>query len=342
MKSVDLSNSKTRIALALAPHKKQHGVALITAVMIVAIASVIATSIMSRQNFDTQRTGNIIHGDQGRIYALGAENWIGSELKDDAKKNKVDHLKENWALDLPPLPIDGGYIQGSIQDLQGRLNLNSMLDPEQQKRLERLCVSLGVDLKFIPALQDWIDSDSDERNGGAEDLTYLSMDPPYRPGNRAMLHPSELLMVQHMTAKDYERLLPYISALPESTPINVNTAPPQVLQSLVQGATFQEAEQIASNRLESPFDSIEQFTEQAFIGQGLVPKNLTVASQYFLLTTEVELGSAHTVAQTLFYRDEKGVLTTLYRRQGPSREMILRARVIIEESEDDKLEDDTE
>ncbi len=129
----------------------QRGVALITAVLVVAIAAIIATSIMGRQNFDTQRTANIIHRDQAIAYALGAEHWAGVELTRDAQANNYDHLQENWAYELPPLPIDGGYITGRVQDLQGRFNLNSVLDPLQAERFIRLCQSINVDPGFIPA-----------------------------------------------------------------------------------------------------------------------------------------------------------------------------------------------
>ncbi len=323
MKSADLSS----FSRPLQSHQqKQRGVALITAVMIVAIASVIATSLMSRQNFDTLRTSNIIHSDQARIYAQGAENWIGTELKDDRKKNNYDHLGENWAAQLPPLPIEGGYIYGRIEDLQGRINLNNIIDPEQQKRLERLCTELGISTRFIPALQDWIDTDLTQRPNGAEDLTYMGMNPPYRAANTSMAHPSQLLLVQHMNTEDYEKLLPYITTLPATAAINVNTAPPRVIQSLVPNFTFPEAEQIAANRVNSPYQAVNDLAQEPLMqGRTLNPQLLTTQSEYFLLTTEVELGSAYTVSRTLIHRSNTGVLTTLHRLQGPSREMILKA-----------------
>lgn len=304
--------------------RRQGGVALITAVLVVAIAAIVATSIMGRQNFDTQRTANIIHRDQAVAYALGAEHWAGVELTRDAQANDYDHLRENWAYELPPLPIDGGYITGRLQDLQGRFNLNSVLDPLQAERFIRLCRSIDVDPGFIPALQDWIDSDTEVREGGAEDESYTLMYPPYRTANRLLADTSELLLVRGVSVQDYNRLTFYISALPGSGNINVNTASPELLQSLTRDVTPPEVEGIIGLRTARPFQNIDAFVEdQVFAGKEISEEHLTVSSQYFLLTADVMLGNAPLTLQSVLHRQTGGRITVLQRRFGPSRERIL-------------------
>jgi general secretion pathway protein K len=302
----------------------ERGVALITAVLVVAIAAVIATSMMSRQNFDTRRTGNIIYRDQAIAYALGAEYWAGIELSRDAQQNNIDHLRENWAYDLPPMPIDGGYIDGKIQDLQGRFNLNSVLDPLQAERFFRLCQVLNVEPDFIPALQDWIDSDTEVRENGAEDESYTRMDPPYRAANRFLADTSELLLVKGVSVQDYDILLFYISALPGDSAINVNTAPPLLLQSLTHDVTLPDVERIVALRTDTPYQNIDAFLEdEAFAGREISEEHLTVSSEYFLLTADVLLGDAPLTLQSVLARTAQGKITVISRRFGPSRERVL-------------------
>jgi general secretion pathway protein K len=303
---------------------RERGVALITAVLVVAIAAVIATSMMNRQNFDTRRTANIIHRDQAIAYALGAEYWAGVELNRDAQQNNFDHLGENWAYDLPPLPIDGGYINGRLQDLQGRFNLNSVLDPIQAERFARLCQAINVDPDFIPALQDWIDDDTEVRENGAEDESYTRLAPPYRTANRFLVDSSELLLVQGVGVDDYNILAFYVSALPVSGAINVNTAAPQLIQSLTRDVTVPEAERIIGLRTANPYQDVDVFVEdEAFAGREISEEHLTVSSQYFLLTADVVLGDATLTMQSVLYRTPQGQITVVQRRFGPSREQIL-------------------
>lgn len=304
--------------------ERERGVALITAVMVVAIAAIIATSMMSRQNFDTRRTANIIHRDQAIAYALGAEQWAAIELAKDTQQNNFDHLNEIWAYDLPPLPIEGGFVNLKLEDLQGRFNLNSVLDPIQAERLARLCQVINVDPAFIPALQDWIDSDTEIRENGAEDDSYTMLNPPYRAANGYLADSSELLLVRGVSVQDYNTLAFYISALPGASGINVNTASPLLIQSLTQEVTLPNVERLIGIRADRPYQNLGDFVgDEAFAGQEIKEEHLSVASQYFLLTADVLLDDAPLTLQSVLYRTVTGNVTVVNRRFGPSRERVL-------------------
>jgi len=306
------------------PPRRQRGVALITAVLVVAIATIIATSMLKRQNFDTQRTANIVHHDQAVAYALGAEHWAGIELTKDSRTNSYDYLQENWAYEIPPLPIEGGFVTGKLQDLQGRFNLNSVLDPLQAERLARLCQALGVDPGFIPALQDWIDADTEERVNGAEDDAYTMLSPPYRAANRNLADTSELLLVRGVSVQDYNILMFYVNALPGGVETNVNTASPLVLESLADGVDQSEVNGLVAARTDRPYREVDDFVkEEIFSGKGMQEDYLTVSSQYFLLTANVMLGNAPLTLQSVLYRSPTGKITVLQRRFGPTREGVL-------------------
>ncbi len=112
---------------------RQRGVALITAIVVVAIATVLAVRIGTRAAMDLRRTAGLVALDQGWHVALGAEAWAIEVLKDDYKDSpEIDHLGEAWAQPLPPLPVDGGEVRGALEDMQGRFNLNNLVNAERE------------------------------------------------------------------------------------------------------------------------------------------------------------------------------------------------------------------
>ena len=241
----------------------QRGVALITVLLIVAISTTIATALSFQQRVDIRRTMNIMHWEQAYLYALSAEDLAKLILQEDKKAEedpnsprRWDSLDEEWAKKRDPFPTLNGYISGTIEDLQGRFNLNSLIDPSKNNK-----GSFGVDAsnknavdQFInllelvieedqrttlPPLQDlanavvdWIDQNNEALPGGAEELYYQSLEKPYRPANNYIASTSELLLIKDFTLAIYRKLEPHIVALPVATLINVNTASAQVLASL--------------------------------------------------------------------------------------------------------------
>jgi general secretion pathway protein K len=107
--------------------QKQQGVALVIALMITTIAISLASVAMYRQQIQIRLTSNIASLEQAYHYAVGMEDWSKKILEQDYKDDpKMDHNQENWAIKLPPIPIEGGTLTGQLFDLQGRLNLNSV------------------------------------------------------------------------------------------------------------------------------------------------------------------------------------------------------------------------
>ena len=106
--------------------KSDRGVALITAMLISALATIVAANLAWESALDVRRTTIILNRDQAMQVALGAESWIIGILHQDKEDSQTDHLGEIWATDLPGLPIEGGEVFGSVQDLQGRFNVNKI------------------------------------------------------------------------------------------------------------------------------------------------------------------------------------------------------------------------
>jgi general secretion pathway protein K len=190
-------------------------------------------------------------------------------------------LTSPWAQPTQPLPItpqddpEGepiGTLQGQLEDMQGRFNLNNLAhiipaatangspnstlgnatagtglgtspatgaqgttqDPQPLLQFQRLLVAVGLEPKWAAIARDWIDADDIPGSpDGAEDQIYTSQTPPYRTGNWPMMSPSELMNLPGFGADRYRKIAPYVTALPTATAtINVCTAPSQVLESL--------------------------------------------------------------------------------------------------------------
>ncbi len=303
--------------------RRERGVALITALLIVALATAAAVAMASRQHLDIRRTTNVLEFGQAGFFASGVEDWAGQVLRRDREKNATDHLGEDWATILPPIDVEGGQIAGRIEDLQGRFNLNNLIkgdkaDPVALERFRRLLAALEMEPELAAAVVDWLDADIDPVfPGGAEDDTYLGREVPYRTANGPMVSPSELLLVEGMTIEHYQALAPFVAALPAGTAINVNTAPPEVLMALAEGMTMSDAEALVEGRGDKGFASVEEmFQHDVLAGRQAVPEGLDVKSEYFLVQGQVAIGRVLSTRTAVLHRSERGAIRTLLRAQG--------------------------
>jgi general secretion pathway protein K len=179
-----------------------------------------------------------------------------------------------------------------------------------------------LDERLAQIVADWIDPDSEARfPDGAEDLDYLNQDPPYRTANGLMRSPSELLLIKDMDAETYERLLPFITTLPTFAPINVNTAPAEVLQAL--SDNLDATDDMVGSRDEEPFASTEEFINK--IKSGVDDKKMktnelqqliTVSSNYFLVHAAVNVGRVSLMLDTLIERTRTNKARVLSRSRG--------------------------
>lgn len=306
-------------------NRPQRGVALITALLVVALATVAAVAMASRQQLDVRRTANLLDGDQAYLYALGVESWARVALARDARDNQVDKLDEDWANRLSPIAVPGGQVDGYVSDLQGRFNLNNLLTAEGQpseadvRYFQRLLRVLELNEQLTVAIIDWLDPDFDTRfPEGAEDDYYLSTDTPYRAANRPFQSISELRLVKGVTAEVWNTLAPFVSALPERTPLNINTAQAPLLAALVEEFGARDGEQLVEARGEGGYEAVNDFLSQdAFAGRdtNAIQPLLGVASKYFLVRAEVLVGTARTRLFTVAERENTGV-RLLARTQG--------------------------
>lgn len=249
-------------------HRRQRGVVLIMALLIVALVTTVVVQISWRFNLSMARNENRWHGAQARAYMEGGEQLARKILMEDAKESQIDFLGEMWAQQGQPLPTDEGWVRGELEDAHGRFNLNSLVPPPPkpptgdnkenpipapedqysaaQRRFIRFLQTIELEsgpldqtaaFDIVAAISDWIDGDSRVTQGpfggtGAEASEYDSLDPPVVIPNSEMTSVSELSLIKGMTPELYKKLEPYVIALPaKGFEMNINTVRPEILRA---------------------------------------------------------------------------------------------------------------
>lgn len=303
--------------------RQQSGVALITALLVVALATSIAVAMVSRQQVDIRRSGNLLQYEQAVLYVDGIEGWAARALTQDMQDNQIDHREEDWATQLPPMPVEGGQLAGGVEDLNARFNLNSLyvngaVNTVAVDCFRRLLTALDVNGGVAEALLDWLDEDDKQRfPDGAEDDLYLGLEQPYRVGNTEVASPSELLLLHNMTAEGYAKLAPLVAALPGTAVVNVNTASVEVLQAMIPGLSEPDAETLIANRGKTGYADMNAFTGQQVLQGKNVPTDLlAVSSDYFVVTSHIQFGRVTTSFQSMLHRDKQTGTRLIRRAQG--------------------------
>ena len=228
--------SRTVLSRGMRARTRQRGVALITAVLIVALATILAINVTFRGMVDQRRSATLFALDTAYEVALGAEAWAADFLRKDAQESQTDHLGETWAKPLPPLPVGEGIgvVEGRLEDMQGRFNINSLVVPDRRHHESRCRQAaratsrhaVEIEPSWATAIADWIDSDVNPGfPDGAEDSAYTGEDPPHLAANMPITRVSELMVLPGFGVERFRKLQPFISALPVDAKLNVCTAP---------------------------------------------------------------------------------------------------------------------
>jgi len=304
------------------PYRANRGVALITALLIMALVASLTYTLKWNNSLDLRRTIVMLNRDQAVQVAMGAESWMQIILRQDLEDSDTDHLGEIWASELPGLPIDGGEVFGDIEDLQGRFNVNNLIgsdgevDADALAQFERLLIALGLDPRFAGIAGDWIDANQDASfPDGAEDSIYTGITPPYRAANQMLSNVSELAALEGMDKVTLDILLPHIIALPGHTEINVNTATAAVLQSLDDRITVAEVERLIDERADSGFSKIAT-SFGGLMDPEDISNRLVETTEFFQLKVIVRVDTVRITYYSILERGPRGDVTPIMRSLG--------------------------
>ena len=252
------------------PHKKQTGIAVITAVLVLAIAATAAVTIAANYQLNFRRTENSIMSSQAWAYAKGGEQWTMAVLGRDLDDNSYDayDVDNLWWNDGNPLtfPLPGGYIQGKIEDAEGKLNLNKLVEANKpnvvmKERVSRLLFLLDMNPDLVCAIIDWIDENTNpECPNGAEQDIYRGLENAYLPADQPMKDISELRLVHGFSQEMYDILLNHVTVLPpDKSSLNLNTASIEVIASLHTKIDIPLAKQLVKERVDEPYENAVDF-----------------------------------------------------------------------------------
>jgi general secretion pathway protein K len=308
-------SSRGRIGLRFgALPGRQRGIALITAIVLVAIATVLATTIGFASVMAARRATAVFGADQALLAAEGAEAMAGYVLKQSgATSGGIDSLDQVWAQPYGPYPLAPGVTLqfAQIEDEQGKFNINNLApggvyDQTSIAEFQQLLTLLGLEPKWADLMASWIATGPVPLPDGATDSEYLSQSPPYRSAQEPVTSISELMALPGFGRTRYNRLAPYIAALPPGTKINICTASGQLLDALSGKTEYSlDLAALAMSRAQGgcfPGLSTYQMSLSA-AQQSVLASRIGTSSIYFRLRTFITIGTARFSLYSLLYVD---------------------------------------
>jgi general secretion pathway protein K len=303
--------------------RQQRGVALLVAILLVALGTILAAAV-AYENAMTARRGTATYAfDEALLIGEGAEALAAYGLRQIYQSDPTHiYPGQGWDKAVGPIEVvPGVMLEASLEDLQGRFNLNNLVKPDgtpditQVNAFVHLLAMLGLEPKWAGYLIDWIDVDIVPQNpDGAEDSVYMGQTPPYRTPNRYITSTTELLALPGFGRDRYLKLAPYVAALPQGTSINVCTAAGPVLDAFL-GSGHSEfganQEQLLQSRANTSgcFPTLANY-QAAFdpkVWTGGASRMFRETSNYFRLSSFITIGSAEFNLYSLLYLDTGGI-----------------------------------
>ncbi len=302
----------------------QRGAALLLAMVIVALVAAVTAGMVWQQT----RAVQVEAAERARAQAgwilSGALDWARLILREDLRNNRSnaqphDSLDEPWATPLAEARlstflaadkdnnVDAGpeaFISGSISDAQARFNLRGLLAddgkvlPPQQAALDRLCGQAGVPTDTAQRIVQGLQASMFPK---AEATTDAAAGPPLRPGRLADL---AWLGIDSATLAKLE---PFVDLLPVATPVNLNTAPREVIVAAIDGIDLGSAERLVQARQRKPFRALDEARDQLPQGTVMEPNRVSVVSSYFEVAGRLRLEDRVLEERSLLVRRENQV-----------------------------------
>jgi len=304
--------------------KPQQGIALITILVMVALATILAATIAKRQANTAENTAYLMRQNQSLLYAKSAEAFFSELLVNDAENaGDIDHLQENWAKPMPVFPVEDGFVSGTLEDQSGKFNLNSLLNadgtpnPQAKAWFEKLLLRVGLPESLSEAVIDWQDLDNETIGAmGAEASYYQGLAQGYLPANSKFHSGEELKLVRGFEGAKYLQIADYVTAVPTSdTKVNVNTAPALLLASLDPKLDVKAVQQVLQQRQSNleyfanvnDLWAIEPFNQVSGDVRGEASNLLGVKSEYFKAKIEMMLSGRKRQFSSDLVRQDKTV-----------------------------------
>jgi general secretion pathway protein K len=295
--------------------RAQGGAAILTAMLIVTLVASLSAAAL----WQHWRGVEVETAERGRLQSSwllqGAQDWARLILREDARAGGTDHLGEPWAVALQETRLStfldpqqssadlleeaqDAFLSGQITDQQARLNVmnlvqNGELHKPSIRTFTRLFDALQLpDSELLALLQNL-------RMALAPESNAIST------STNAVLLPRTLdqLVWLGLSKPSIDALRPYITLLPEPTPVNLNTAPALVLYASIATLERAQAQSLVNARALSHFKNLNDVSKA--IGAENTPledSQHSVNSRYFEISGRIRLGTRIVQERSLVQR----------------------------------------
>jgi general secretion pathway protein K len=294
--------------------RRDRGAAVIMALLIVALATLIVSGLFWRQFVLIRTIENQQTVAQTRLLLRGALDWARAILRQQSHPT-YDSLTDPWAQPLQETRLDQlgetsslasqATISGFIEDAQARFNLRNLVaadgsvNPTQLAVLSKLAAMESLPSQAAEAIAAYVAQSSFPRGAAAT-----------RPV--PLVFGEDLSNVPGIDPVAAQNLEPFVTMLDQSdVPVNFNTASPELMAAVIPDLTISDAKALAADRDHAYFINTADVQNRLHGRGGAFPAaSVSTASQYFLVDGTVRLDRATTRMQALVKRGAPG-------QQGP-------------------------
>ena len=309
---------------------RQRGVAVITALLLTALAITVVASLFWQQQVQVRSMENQRLRLQTQWAMRGMVDFARFWLRQD--NPSLTALDGVWATPIEEARLDDyvdrekvdtekfdATVSGRALDAQARFNIANLvgatgaINPAQVQAYQRLLANMQLDGGLAQATADAVlrarpkprTSSSDTAGDGktASAASGGSSEPV------AFTQVEDLLAVPGYTPQMIEQLRDVVIILPELTAINVNTAPAEVLAA-VTTMSLSEASALTLSNPRKKFVDLPNFKNNINGKQVIEGVELDVKSRYFLTVIRVRLDRAALDAVALVNRKTDPARTT--------------------------------
>lgn len=282
--------------------RAERGAAVVMAMLVVAVAATLVTGAFWRQGVIARQAENELSFAQAKWLMRGAIDWASVILAEDARTSRVDHAGEPWAVPLADtlLNADDGrdpvYLAGIIRDEQAKFNLRNLVGPKgviphELEALQRLFALVGVSESLADPIAERVLATVPGEGGRKQvELALGAID--------------DLLGLEDISAATIERLRPFVTVLPQPTPVNANTAPAEVLAARIENLALADARRLTASRDRAYFkDRTDVLNRIAELKVKASDAEIAVATQFFSVDGTVTYRRARLRTQALLRRE---------------------------------------
>jgi len=308
------------------PQRKQGGAAILTAMLTVVLVASLAASALWQQWRGIEIEAAERSRTQSSWILTGALDWARLILREDARKGGADHLAEPWAIPLAQarlstflaadrsdtLAADASqeaFLSGQIHDLQSRLNVTNLvlegkIHEPTALAFQRLFKILNLPERELTQL--------------AEQLALAQGKPsdPTPPNNAPLLPQTiDQLTWVGLSPRSLAVLRPFITLLPVRTPVNLNTAPVEVVYACVPKFELSDAHRLVTRRSEAHFVNLADAAKASGqSGVALSDALQSINSRYFEILGNLQIEHTTVQEKSMVQRDGLDVKSLLRTR----------------------------